>query len=417
MTHATAQASLRSVALGGRAATRGWVNIPALLAAILVALILGTASYGKLGTGEPAAFDYVVAIGQVVIALLVLALHSRAVTWLGVTLLFSAYLGYASQRWLGGVACGCFGELSVLGVDLTKPWVSFGLDVFGIVLGAAMLWRLRRSGSEFFGWVATAGAVLAGVGMAFGSATSPPPPSEFVEKSGGLTPIQQLLALPEMSETRRPDGPAWLLYLYDPTCHICQEHLPYYEGYEPANPSDPILLVKTVAMTDLETRPEDPIPIWAWENVPTTVLMRGGVAIDVGGGQNDLLLPQRARQRLLFGEDDPVVALFTLPIMEDVAAADPDDPAWLVYLYDPGDDAAMRRLAAIQEFERAHEDDPILRVRTLSMLGLERSFSVSMDGWTTSSLTLIVNAGEVTHRATGDRQPDPRAARARLIEE
>jgi len=192
------------------------------------------------------------------------------------------------------------------GVAERSVYVVFGL------LGVAMLWRLRRLNGDFFGWVATAGAVLAGVGMAFGSMPSPPPATEFVKKSGGLTPVQQLLALPEMSEVRRFDGPAWPLYLYDPTCHICQEHLPYYEGYQPANPSEPALLVRTVSMTDLETRVQDPIPIWAWENVPTTVLVRGGVAVNVVGGY-DMLLPQRARQQLLFGAADPVGDLFALP--------------------------------------------------------------------------------------------------------
>jgi len=416
MTQATAQAPIRAAAAKPfNPARSGWVDLPGLVVAILVALILVTASYGKLATGSPAVVDYVIGIGQIVIALLVLALHSRAITWLGVTLLFSAYLGYASQRWLGGVACGCFGELSVLGLDLTKPWVSFSLDVFGILLGVAMLWRLRRLNGDFFGWVATAGAVLAGVGMAFGSMTSPPPATEFVKKSGGLTPVQQLLALPEMSEVRRFDGPAWLLYLYDPTCHICQEHLPYYEGYQPANPSEPVLLVRTVSMTDLETRVQDPIPIWAWENVPTTVLVRGGVAVNVVGGY-DMLLPQRARQQLLFGAADPVGDLFALPLMEDVAQAGPADPAWLIYLYDPTDRASMLRLATIQGYAGAHESDPILRVKALSMEALER-FEIERERWPAASMTLLVNAGEVTQRTTGDKQPDPRAERARLTED
>jgi len=90
-------------------------------------------------------------------------------------------------------------------------------------------------------------------------------------------PVRQLMALPEMADIAQATEkrPAWLVYVYNPDCHFCLEHLAVMEDYmEQTDNRDAALLVKPVSMHTM--RDEHEIPMWSWPGVPTTFLVEAG---------------------------------------------------------------------------------------------------------------------------------------------
>ena len=94
--------------------------------------------------------------------------------------------------------------------------------------------------------------------------------------------------------TATGEGPAWLVFVYDPNCDVCQKFLPFYEGYETDSAEDALLRVATVKKSDLvRFQIED----WAWTHSPTVLLVKGGAIIQEWGGE-DSPIPGAVRERI-----------------------------------------------------------------------------------------------------------------------
>ncbi|TVQ31908.1 MAG: hypothetical protein EA376_07940 [Phycisphaeraceae bacterium] len=364
---------------------------PALLASLVIAAILLTAVTAKImsimSTSSFAMSDFALIGAEIVIAFAVVAFHSKRLTWIGVTILFGAFAGFAGQRAFAGQSCGCFGEWNI------SARVTLGLDLVAISLGLALATRGARFGATSLGPLVTAAAVAAGIGVVASIATAPPPASEY-ELRTGRTTVGKLMSLPMMVDVREPThrGPSWLVYIYNPDCPKCIEHLQDYDDYMAANPDDGLLRVHVVSMETLEN--EHDIPLWAWSDVPTTILVQGGL-VTRRWGMDDVPNPYSVRESFMTEPDGVGRLLVNTPLISDIAQAGPDDPSWLVYIYNPTCPDCIEHLAVLRRFMEEHPDDPALRVRTLSMLELENSVNIPTWEWPGTPTTIHIRDGQV----------------------
>lgn len=325
---------------------RGLARALLFLLAVAVAGLLGFAAFAKATTKPPATSDYLgwaQIVGEVVVALLILAMHRRAWAWGFIAVLFAAFTGYTMHRLFGGArSCGCFGKFSV------PPATTLTIDaaVVALALAATIALRLHRA----LTWlVASALLPAAIVGALYGQ--SQPTPDDFKPGSvferaaqeraknragappgapapdGEAAPVRAdapafdplsmrpadvLMLVPDVQEeflagatapgwlarlteaAAERDGPAWLVFVYDPNCDVCQRFLPFYSGYEQASANDALLRVVTVQKGDLT---KFGIEDWAWAHSPMTLLVHRGEIIHEWGGE-DTPMPGAIRGRI-----------------------------------------------------------------------------------------------------------------------
>lgn len=95
----------------------------------------------------------------------------------------------------------------------------------------------------------------------------------------GTLAVARLMASAKMADVAHAQagGPSWLVYIYNPECPKCLDHLALYRQFEEQNPTDSPLRTRIFSMTDLQS--ELGVPIYEWPGVPTTLLVRGGKVV------------------------------------------------------------------------------------------------------------------------------------------
>lgn len=96
----------------------------------------------------------------------------------------------------------------------------------------------------------------------------------------GALAVARLMASPRMADIAQPGaagGPAWLVYVYNPECPKCLDHLTLYRQFEEQSPADANLRTRVLSMTDLQS--EIGVQIYEWPGVPTTILVRNGKVV------------------------------------------------------------------------------------------------------------------------------------------
>lgn len=265
--------------------SKGAAHAAALVFALLIAGLLGFTAYAKAFHPNPkpvqvewtgatipgATFDRSVAAFEAVVLALALLLHRKAWAWALNAVFFSALAGYGAFKSWHGEACGCFAQL----FD-PPPYSMAAIDivVVALSLGMASWLGLRKPLVP----IALAGALAAGAfGWMFSDATTPPRRAETAQKHEGKTAVQRLIESPAFEDIRaQPEGgPAWLVFCFDPTCHICEAMKPVVDfhkaGYEEGG--DPVMQIREFSVADLEK--DQGIETHAWET-PTLFLFADG---------------------------------------------------------------------------------------------------------------------------------------------
>lgn len=280
-----------------------------ILAALAVAAFLGLGVYGKLLTKapvdqiEPIPGDYQ-AIGEAVVALLLIVLHRWGVMWAFTAMLFSVFSGVALHRLLQGAeSCGCFGGIKI------PPHITLSLDAAIVCMSA---WLARAWGLRTWGFAAAFGLVpsLVVAGAMYSRHATPPSADEAdfgaiasedqgaAIETGRITAREALLRVPaafdrgafpsapapewldDLRKAADPDaGLPWLIYVYNRNCDVCQRHLPewtdarqiYEEDLAAGRAAAGVLLIEWEDLIEFK------IPTWAWgAHTPITLLVHEG---------------------------------------------------------------------------------------------------------------------------------------------
>ncbi len=258
---------------GGSCGCRCKADPVALVVATLMALVLGFAVYAKFVAPDPKllALEYGVGAAQAVILVGMLAMHRAWWTWSGLTLMWAGLAGYSLFKSWHGESCGCFSTLwepppySTAILNAAFAATSLGLSV-----------RRGSSGGLAIGVLALA-LVCGAIGWAAGEQTTPPRRAETAEKHEGKDAKTRLFESELMADIReQPEGgPGWLVFCFDPTCHICEEIKPFMEfkqaGY--AETDDQIMQIRMYSIPEVEK--QIGIETYAWET-PTIFIVRNG---------------------------------------------------------------------------------------------------------------------------------------------
>lgn len=308
----------------------------ARLAALGVAGLLAFGAVMKGFTQTPVAGDWVgwgQIAGETVLALGLLALHRRWWMWGVIAFVFAGFAGFTMERLFGGAAsCGCFGSLTI------PPRVTLGIDA-GVFVVSALLMRGMGAGAGAMtgiGALAIPAAIAGGVyamslpspkdfrlsaemeqAMREGAETvaggeSAPDVAAFDPLSMRATEAMRLvprvagkmgaMSAGWMTELGEATGavaraePAWLVFVYDPECHVCQQFLPSMRSYaaESKERGDAYLRVILIEKKDLEAYG---IEDWAWPASPTTALLWRGRIVQEWGGE-ETPEPRMIRERI-----------------------------------------------------------------------------------------------------------------------
>ena len=329
---------------GGGGGVRLW-NRVALASALVICGALGLASYAKLVSPDKGKRffgssdilqDQVIAVLEIGVIVALLLGHRLRLAWVGVMLMFGGFLGYAAYYMLRGESCGCFGGLIEL-----PPWGTVVMDsVIVLVAGGLLLGRGVGAGR-----VGAAGLAAGGLGVAgwfFADATRPLTPEEIeqremelerdpgggggdVEGSGaegsgegaggdepvrgdgaggggpagagdaslpgradGFTAMERLLRTALLSRARAsaddPLAPAWYVFVYDPSCEVCQEKLIDVEAFSGQwGGGHPLLRVASFRKLELEE--EVGIQYGAWDGSPVVFVVSRGRVVHVTRGE------------------------------------------------------------------------------------------------------------------------------------
>lgn len=259
----------------------------ALIVAVLLAALLGFTAYAKFfypnlkplvlngaaTTMSNSVIDRGTAGLEVVLLLMILALYRRWWLWLGAAVFFGGLAGYSCFKSWHGESCGCAGGL----VEFPK-YVMFGVDVVVAGVSLALAAGLGARRGAVIGALVL--ALMAGaLGWQASSATTPPRRQEMAQKHEGKLAHDRLLASPLMQDIREQPagGAAWLVFVHDPTCHICEAMKPTidFKMAELAETLDPVLQVRTFSVPEMEKDERVRIETFAWET-PTMFIVQDG---------------------------------------------------------------------------------------------------------------------------------------------
>lgn len=160
------------------------------------------------------------------------------------------------------------------------------------------------AGVPRWAWEQLPAAILYRAGHAverYVSETMPDPMTLRAERPVG--PIARVLALPRYADVAFADTdlPVNLMYVYNPDCPICIQHLAVFKAYEDEHPNDPHAVVFPVSMHDIKA--ELDIPIWAWPGIPTTYIVRQGRVVGQTAGPTLIPNPYQIRLDLSMGRE------------------------------------------------------------------------------------------------------------------
>jgi len=410
-----------------------------LVSALFVALVLGTAIYGKVifpflaGTTEkadgsgvinnvplPGAVDWLIAIAEVGLVAIVLAFHRRWFTWGLVTLVFAMFAGYTSHRLMIGESCKCFGDLEILGVAMTSR-VTLGLDLICVAIGLSLAARPSSRMMTSIGGMTTILAGAAAVGAGASALTAPPAQGTPVavapgdedegdDASSNQAPAQKrsidiLMEQPFMEEvvSAGEDDPVWLVYIYSEECPTCQEHLRYMRDYQQRRPNDPALRVKTVSMQRMKD--DFDLELWTWPSVPTLIRVEEG-KITQQYPVEQLPTPEEVRADLS-PDGDPILRLKEIEKLEEVFNAPEGGPTYLLYLFNPECPMCIEHLGQFRAFEDAvGKNHPLVRVRTISMFEIENRLGIPLYRWPSVPFTARFEGGEMKQKYLADETPN-----------
>lgn len=256
------------------AASNQWLRWGTLAPALLIAALLGFAAFTKVYAPNPkqVALDYATAGLESLVLLALLVLHRRWAMWGFITIFFAGLAGFAFFKSAHGEACGCFAAFWE-----PPKYFTFVMDVV-IVLVASGLMLVRGATMYTLAGIGALALASGGAGWAFADAVTPPKRSETMQKHGGKTAMVRLLESPALADIRaqEPGGPAWMIFAYDPTCHICEALKPYMliKEAELTETQDPVLQIRQLSIPELEKSVG--IEAFAWET-PTLAIVQDGV--------------------------------------------------------------------------------------------------------------------------------------------
>lgn len=245
----------------------------ALAVAILMVAVLGFATFAKFYAPNPKelALEYSVGVAESFVILAALVFHRRWWMWSGLAIMWAGLAGWSFFKSWHGEACGCFSTLWE-----PPPYTTGTLDSVFAVISLGLAARRGAGGRHVLG--AAALAILAGlIGWMAADAKTPPRRVEVAQVHGGKEARHRLLESDLMADIReQPEGgPAWLIFVYDPDCHICEGIKPFMEflqaGYEETG--DPVMQIRMFSIPDLEK--ETGIETYAWET-PTIFIVHSG---------------------------------------------------------------------------------------------------------------------------------------------
>ncbi len=281
----------------------------ALVAALLVAALLGFAAFTKFYAPNPKqlVLDYSTGIVETAVMILLLVLHRRWWMWGFQVVFFGSMFGYAMYKALHGEPCGCFAKF-------WEPPKYFTAALDGVIVVASLGLMMRRGAPR----AAVAGAIVlailgSGAGWVLAQATTPPKRAETEQKHGGKNAAQRLVESTAMADIRQQEegGPAWLVFCYDPTCHICEAMKPLIEFRkdEFAETGDPVLQIRSFSIPDLEKSVG--IETYAWETPTLFVFKNGRVTRLWAGKALEGFTPERLQEiydKVASGEFDQPIA-------------------------------------------------------------------------------------------------------------
>jgi hypothetical protein len=347
-------------------------NVVALAAAVLLSGALGLAAYAKFTHPNKAkrlfesadGADYVlqdpvIAGFEVAVILALLLGHRLKLAWVGVTLMFGGFAGYALFYLLRGESCGCFGEL------FTPPiWLTFAIDIVAVGVGVGLLaWRgVRRPrlGGLLLGAVA-----LAGVGFGFASATAPMTAEQ--EQQQAEQRARERVAQEQQNASDDGDRDAGV-------------------NGEPSGEQDVV-----------DGSADDGAD--------------GGTAgdgADLPGRADGFTAPERLLR------SDLMADIRRETIGEGV-------PAYYVFVHDPDCPTCAEKMVFVEQYAMTHaEDDQVLRVADFEKLAIERATRDNAEGpirfsaWRGSPVVFVVRQGRVTNVYRDETAPRPGDVRADL---
>jgi hypothetical protein len=285
-----------------RAASCG-ARIAATIAAVPIAGLLAFTAYAKAVypnrspvrfdnsefTIDGALFDRSIAGFEVLVLVVLLATHRRWWGWAMTALLFGALGGYGLFKSWHGESCGCFAKMfdpppySMAAVDAVIVLVS-------LVMGAWLRAPRAALPAVLVGAVAAGGA-----GWWFSDLTTPPRRAEVAEKYEGLTAPDRLFASEWMRDIREqpPGGPSWLVFCFDPACHICEEMKPLmdFKREEYEETGDPVLQIRAFSIPEMER--ELGIEAFAWETPTLMLVQEGRIVRRWAGKELENFTPER----------------------------------------------------------------------------------------------------------------------------
>jgi len=241
--------------------------------ALLMAAVLGVSIYAKFAAPNPkqVTLDYAVGAAEIVVLMALLASHRRWWAWSAMAVFWAGLAGYSFFKSWHGEACGCFAALWE-----PPAYFSGALDtVFAVVsLGLSV----RSGGPRNIVRASLIAAVAAGlIGWQAGEKTTPPKRAEVAKEHAGKGAKHRLLESELMADIRAQEegGPAWLVFCFDPECHICEGIRPFMEfkKEEYAESGDAVMRIRMFSIPELEKTAS--IEVYAWET-PTIFVVKEG---------------------------------------------------------------------------------------------------------------------------------------------
>jgi len=361
------------------------------IALLLIGGLLTFAGVMKIATGMP------VQIAQGAAELLIVAallwLRRAWASWALIACLFSAFAGWTGfQAWWGASSCGCFGAVRI------APEVTLTMDLAAVALAVGVTLLLTPLRTEVFAPLATACALCGAVGVGAAAATADPRPETFVEDETAL-----FLSAPAYADIADSAGPTWFLYIYDPACPICQRHLPEMRGLESQASEDDAFRVRAISIHEIEE--EAGVPNWAWERVPTTLIVQDGRIVERTSG--DYVDPRAVAARYASehaAPADPLETLLTSESFRELDAGEPGEPALLLYLHDASCSDCAAQVAVVDGFTAQMPDDPIMRAAAAPFEAIPEA---PASAWGAREVTIVIRDGEVLRRYAPEETPDP----------
>ncbi len=252
----------------------GPVRALCLVGAIGAAGLLAFAAFAKaygLSKGKDLfstfGFEHGVLIAEVVILALVLALHRRWFTWVGVAVLFAGFSGYTFYHVISGGSCGCLGAW-------TPPSpVMFAIDLAAVLMAVGLAYLARAPRHLLAAGVfAALSASFVGHYVSFYRS-----PEGAMAKYDGQDAKARLLACDLGAEMKTEGGPAYLVFIHEIGCHTCELYLDTMEQWRDQLDAENNPRLRVRVWSKDEVFDACGIEDWAWEGPPHSFVVMNGV--------------------------------------------------------------------------------------------------------------------------------------------